>query len=157
METSNFVQLENNECLFQSLNFTLQVNLILILTSWQHILVLYLSYSECSMGFGTCFWITVFCAMCSWRCHICSMRGWYISLSGYIIPELQIGNHTSIGMKVLPFVFGLPFITCWVKSCGYSSATSLMQSQLQKGGVIPFSVVVIEQKSGQPLSIRTNT
>lgn len=32
VEASNFVQLENHECLFQSLNFTLQVKLILILT-----------------------------------------------------------------------------------------------------------------------------
>lgn len=31
---SNFVQLENHECLFQSLNFTLQVKLILILTAF---------------------------------------------------------------------------------------------------------------------------
>ena len=34
MEASNFVQLENHECLFQSLNFTLQVKLILILTAF---------------------------------------------------------------------------------------------------------------------------
>lgn len=34
MEASNFVQLENYECLFQSLNFTLQVKLILILTAF---------------------------------------------------------------------------------------------------------------------------
>ena len=32
-----------------------------------------------------------------------------------------------------------------------------MQSQVQKGGVILFSGMVIEQRSGQPLSMRTNT
>lgn len=34
VEASNFVQLENHECLFQSLNFTLQVKLILILIAF---------------------------------------------------------------------------------------------------------------------------
>jgi len=31
-----------------------------------------------------------------------------------------------------------------------------MQLQVQKGGVILFNGVVIEQRSGQPLSMRTN-
>ncbi|NXC13457.1 ITA9 protein, partial [Corythaeola cristata] len=34
VEASNFIQLENHECLFQSLNFTLQVKRILILTAF---------------------------------------------------------------------------------------------------------------------------
>lgn len=89
-------------------------------------------------------------------CHIYSVQGWCISLSEYIIT--RITNRAShIGMKLLLFVSILPFIICWVKNSSYWSATSWMQPQVQKAGVILFSSLVMEQRSGQPTSMRMST
>lgn len=97
VEASNFVQLENHECLFQSLNFTLQVKLVLILTAF---------LPDSTFWFSISFILSVVWALAhvsesqyavqcilDWMPYLQHAGIVYISLSEYIIT--RIANRTS--------------------------------------------------------------